>query len=255
MRYYRKVATLRGVGLSDIIPGDENWWVRGDGVDLDAFYHRAIAQGLTYHQNENRGYLPEGLVEEIRSLSHPPIPWDASLARWFDEMFIPIEKKRSYARVSRRQSSTPDIPRASYIITDEMRNGRTFGVVLDTSGSMDRHLLALCLGAIASYSVSKEVLAARIVFCDAAAYDMGYISPSDIASNVLVKGRGGTILQPGIDLLLNSDDFPKDAPILIITDGYCESSLKLQNREHAFLVPYGNNLPFQPKGPVFRVRA
>jgi len=47
--------------------------------------------------------------------------------------------------------------------------GRVFGVVLDTSGSMDRTLLGKALGAIASYSISRDVLAGRVVFCDARA--------------------------------------------------------------------------------------
>ncbi|MCL2517434.1 MAG: hypothetical protein FWF15_02610 [Oscillospiraceae bacterium] len=250
MRTYRKLATLRGVGLGDILPGE-----RGPSadMDLDAFYRRALAQGLSYHQEQGRGYLPEGLIEEIRALSHPPIPWDVELARWFDEHFTPIEKIRSYARPSRRQSSTPDIPRPNWIISQAALDGRTFGVVLDTSGSMERGLLATALGAIASYSAVRDVPAARVVFCDAEAYDAGYMKPEDIAGTVKVKGRGGTILQPGIDLLVKSEDFPKEAPLLIITDGYCDKVI-LHGREHAFLVPQGANLPFMPKGKVFRMR-
>ena len=72
------------------------------------------------------------------------------------------------------------------------------------------------------------------------------------AGRVRVKGRGGTVLQPGIDLLQNADDFPKSGPILVITDGFCD---KLQiRRDHAFLVPAGHGLPFRPLGPVFWVR-
>lgn len=250
MRTYRKLATLRGVGLGDILPGSLQ---PAADVDLDAFYRRALAQGLSYHQEQGRGYLPEGLIEEIRALSHPPIPWDVELARWFEEQFTPLEKTRSYARPSRRQSSTPDIPRPNWVLSQASLDGRTFGVVLDTSGSMERGLLATALGAIASYSAARDVLAARVVFCDAAAYDMGYMKPEDIAGTVKVKGRGGTILQPGIDLLMKTEDFPEDAPILIITDGYCDKVV-LYGREHAFLVPAGTNLPFVPKGKVFRMR-
>ena len=64
-------------------------------------------EGLAYHEEQGRGYLPAGLVEDIRALAHPPIPWDVELARWFDEYFTPLEKIRSYALPSRRQSSTP----------------------------------------------------------------------------------------------------------------------------------------------------
>lgn len=250
IRTYRKLATLRGVGLGDILPGERSPCAD---TDLDAFYRRALAQGLSYHQEQERGYLPEGLIEEIRALSHPPIPWDVELARWFDEQFTPIEKTRSYARPSRRQASTPDIPRPSSVISRAALDGRTFGVILDTSGSMERGLLATALGAIASYSAARDVPAARVVFCDAEAYDAGYMKPEDIAGTVKVKGRGGTVLQPGINLLEKAEDFPGEAPILIITDGYCDKVVLL-GREHAFLVPQGAQLPFIPKGKVFRMR-
>ena len=250
MRTYRKLATMRGVGLGDII-GDSH--KQSADVDLDDFYRRSLMQGLEYHTEQERGYLPAGLVEEIRALGHPPIPWDVELARWFDEQFTPIEKKRSYARPSRRQSSTPDIPRPSWVLSQAALDGRTFGVILDTSGSMDRALLATALGAIASYSYSRDVYAARVIFCDAQAHDAGFMKPEDIAGTVKVRGRGGTILQPGIDMLMQTEDFPKDAPILIITDGECDKVI-LYGREHAFLVPQGARLPFVAKGKVFRMK-
>jgi len=252
LRRYRKLATLRGVGLGDILErGRPRWWEIGEGVELDEFYRHCLAQGLAYHEAQGRGYLPAGLVEEINALSQPPIPWDVELARWFDEHFPPLEKMRTYARPSRRQSATPDIPRPSYVITWDIQQGRTFGVLLDTSGSMDRQLLAKALGTIASYSLSRDVYAVRVVFCDAATYDQGYLLPEDIAGRVQVRGRGGTILQPGIDLLERVEDFPKDGPVLIITDGYCDR-LHIQ-REHAYLIPEGRHLPFAPRGPVFRI--
>jgi predicted metal-dependent peptidase len=68
---------------------------------------------------------------------------------------------------------------------------------------------------------------------------------------VRVRGRGGTVLQPGIDLLERSADFPATGPVLVITDGHCDR-LSIR-REHAFLIPHGRRLPFTPKGPVFRM--
>ncbi len=97
-----------------------------------------------------------------------------------------------------------------------------FGVVVDTSGSMSPELLGMALGSIASYGAAREVPLVRVIFCDARAYDAGYLAPEEIAGRVQVKGRGGTILQPGIDLL-----------------------------EHAFLVPRGRRLPFRTRGKVF----
>ncbi len=79
------------------------------------------------------------------------------------------------------------------------------------------------------------------------------MNPVDLEEAVQIKGRGGTVLQPGIDLLDRDPQFPKDAPLLMITDGACDR-LNLRGRNHAFLIPYGNRLPFPPKGPVFRLR-
>ena len=247
-RYYMKIA------LNDLLYGDPEWWDKLDGADLDEFYRNALQQGLEFHQRRGRGMLPANLVEEIYALSRPPIRWDVELARWFDEQFEPIERHRTYARMSRRQSSTPDIPRPAWHLEEQAVERRTYGVLLDTSGSMDRGLLAAALGSIASYSESRDVRHVRVVFCDAAAYDQGIMSPEEIAGKVRVRGRGGTVLQPGIDLLDQDEKFPKDAPLLIITDTGCEDHLNLRGRKHAYLIPYGERLPFQPKGPVFRLK-
>lgn len=110
----------------------------------------------------------------------------------------------------------------------------------------------MALGSIASYSAANDVPFARVVFCDATAYDAGYLSPEDIAGRVQVKGRGGTVLQPGIDLLEKAPDFPKNGPILIITDGSIEDKIRITH-EHAWLLPRGGyGLPFRSKAPVFR---
>ncbi|GII52872.1 hypothetical protein Pth03_12610 [Planotetraspora thailandica] len=252
LRRLRKLSTLRGRGRGDVLgaplphPG-----APGRYVDLDEYYRNALASGLVYHHSSGRGTVPAGLEQEIRALDHPPLPWDAALARWFEEHVPAVERRRSYSRASRRQSATPEIPRAGWVRPEELVRQSTFGVVLDTSGSMDVRLLGKALGAIASYAVARDVPRARVVFCDAAAYDAGYIPVEEIAGRVRVRGRGGTALQPGVDLLERADDFPQDGPILVITDGYCD--VVRIRREHAFLIPAGASLPFRPRGPVFRM--
>jgi hypothetical protein len=130
-----------------------------------------------------------------------------------------VQRHRSYARASRRQAATPGIPRPGWVRPEERVRLPTFGVVLDTSGSMDAKLLGKALGAIASYALARGVPAARVVFCDAVAYDAGYLPVEEIVGRVTVRGRGGTVLQPGIDLIERADDFPATGPILVITDG------------------------------------
>ncbi|MFE9996811.1 vWA domain-containing protein [Streptomyces avermitilis] len=250
LRRMRRLSTLRGKGAGDILGAPLG--SPRDYVDLDEFYRRGLSRGFDLHQRQERGFLPGGLVEEIRALSHPPLPWDAQLARWFDEFVPRPEPVRTYGRPARRQAATPDIPRAGRYFPPEEVARCTFGVVLDTSGSMDRTLLGKALGAIASYAEARDVPAARVVFCDAAPHDAGYLPVTEIAGRLRVHGRGGTVLQPGIDLLHRADDFPPGAPVLVITDGWCDV-LRVR-REHAYLIPQGARLPFTARGPVFRVR-
>jgi predicted metal-dependent peptidase len=240
LRRARKLRTLGGRDVGDVL-GDwlsepdavqrrgsrrstaaAPWLDRAGTVDLDDFYRRALTQGLEYHRIARRGVLPAGLEEEIRALDQPPLPWDARLARWFDEHVRAAEPRRSYARASRRQSAVPDIPLPGRLTGEQVAARPTFGVVLDTSGSMDAPLLGKALGAIASYATARDVPAARVVFCDAVAYDAGYLPVEQIADRVRVRGRGGTVLQPGVTLLERAPDFPPDGPILVITDGACD---------------------------------
>lgn len=194
--------------------------------------------------------MSSALINRMFHVQLNPVPWDVQLAEWFDLYFSPLEKYRSYARPSRRQSCTPDIPRPRYTYHDVLADGRTFGVVIDTSGSMKPEDIGKALGAVASYANAHDVPCARVIFCDAQAYGAGYMSADDIAGRVEVKGRGGPRLQPGIDALQNAEGLPKDGPILIITDGAIESRLSI-HRDHAFLLPRYGHLPFKPKGDVF----
>lgn len=245
LKELRMCRTLCGVGVGDVLL-DGNDEVGGD---LDAFLRRCLANGLDEQCRMGRGLLPAGLVEEVRGMLRPPIAWDVQLARWFDAKLGPHITRRSYARPSRRQSSTPDIPRPR---TVEATNGtRTFGVVLDTSGSMDRMVLAAALGSVAGYAHSRDVSAIRLVFCDAQPHDRGYVPPEALLDRVDIRGRGGTVLQPAIDLLENAQDFPESSPILVITDGLCDE-LDI-NYEHAFLVPPGHSPPFSTGAPLFEM--
>ena len=170
-----------------------------------------IPPELAYHIETGRGFISAGLIEKIRALSIPPIPWDAALAKWFDVYFSPLEKHRSYARPSLRQACSHDIPHPRYSFSDISVDNRTFDVIINTSGSMDTKFLCKAIGSIASYAVAHEVPFVRVIFCNAKTYDTGYFSPKDIAGRIKVQGRVGTALLPCIDKLESALDFPKSA--------------------------------------------
>lgn len=243
--------------LGDIIhDGGGRKIFKDDILTLDDIYKRCMASGLNSHQY-GRGLTPAGLIEEIRSLFTPPVPWDVELAHWMDA-HVPLlrDPMRTYARASRRQASTPDIPRPARYIPQEWKEACTFGVVLDTSGSMDRQLLGRALGAIASYAEARDVPAVRLILCDAQPYDRGVINPTELRDVYSIQGRGGTVLQPALNYLVNQRDFPVNAPIMILTDGWCEEEILCQ-RDHCFLLPRKSwkegSLPLRTSAPVFRV--
>lgn len=249
----KKARGFRGA-LGDILfDGAGQKIYRGDVGTLDDIYRRCMSAGMACM---GRGLLPAGMLEEIQSLFSPPVDWDVELAHWMDAN-VPIirETRRTYARASRRQASTPDIPRPARFVPQEWTDACTYGVIVDTSGSMDRELLGRALGAIASYSEARSVPRVRIVMCDAEPYDQGYVDPADLRGTYPMKGRGGTALQPAVNLLVSRSDFPAKAPVMIITDGWCEEEL-LVPRAHCFVLPRKEwkegAMILRTSAPVFR---
>ena len=80
---------------------------------------------------------------------------------------------------------------------------------------------------------------------------LGAARHRQVRAGPAVRGRGGTVLQPGIDLLEAARDFPKKGPILIITYGVCNHFRT--RRDHAILLPKGRHLAFPATGKVFRL--
>jgi predicted metal-dependent peptidase len=249
VRLQNKLLTLRGQDC-DMLDPNKNYAYYGKFEDA---CKDALMRGVFLHDSIGKGFLPGDLVEEIKAINQPPIPWQVELADWFAQQFPLEEKKRNYSRPSRRQSSTPDIIRPKYVTPTDEHSTRTFGVIIDTSGSMNIKLLGKCLGAITSYANANEVKFVRLICCDVVPYDEGFVQIEMLAQKYKMRGRGGTIIQKAVDYLEIQKDFPQTAPILILTDGYIEDDLSI-GRTHAFLLPDKNNLPFIPKGKVFEFK-
>jgi predicted metal-dependent peptidase len=249
--------------MRDIDAYDDIIGMMGDHGSIDILDHdphsmatrmdvirEALRRGMELQKSLGRGNLSAGLIESIQGILTDPIPWDVDLGKWF-EHHVPLkEKRRSYAVPSRRQGSTPDIPRRGTIRSHE-DHASVIGVVLDTSFSMQSDALEKALGSIASYAMARDVDAVRLMHCDADEFDQGYVDPSQLLMPCDVVGRGGTVLQPAIDCLLDDPSFPDDAPILIITDG--DTDEWRCPRTHAVVIIGHGVCPMPLTGSLFRI--
>jgi predicted metal-dependent peptidase len=250
LRRARKLLTLRG-SLGDMLGlGTDTGRDPSEMARREDWVRGALLRGLELHHQRGRGDLPADLIEQVELIAADPVPWDAQLAEWFQRMFPPVEPQRSYARASRRQSSTPDIARPGRADRRSEAPSRVFSVLLDTSASMGPGDLGQAMGAIVAYSLAHEVDAVRLIDCDAQPYDRGWVAVESLAGRVEVHGRGGTRLQPALDLLETIKDLPPAAPVMIITDGAYEQQLQTR-RDHCYVMAPGTYPAFPTRGPVF----
>jgi|GEM_PF-722088 len=202
-----------------------------------------------------RDDLPGDLIEQLdlskTAFEEIQVPdWEVDLADWMHFQLSPRTPERSYSKRNRRQSAVPHIPLAGRAL--RRLDSPTFGVILDTSGSMSSFLLQKGLAAVVRFAQHHGVSQVRLVMCDTRPYDEGFIPLEKLQKPFRVYGRGGTVLQPSVNFLEEAHDFPDDAPFLIVTDGQIEDNLYVY-REHAYMLPGNAKLPFEPAGPVFNV--
>ncbi|MFP4322937.1 MAG: DUF2201 family putative metallopeptidase [Anaerolineales bacterium] len=256
-----RLVSLRGAGMGDMLDFDPEFTQDGS-TDNDPFAAtpKQLARAAARQMQEDaenrgiRGNLPAGLLYELglseATAQEGIIPeWKAELARWFAVQFTPKPPERSYKRINRRQAAVPYIPLAGRATREY--DALTFAVVLDTSGSMSAGLLQRGLGAVVAFAGQHGIQQVRLVMCDARPYDEGFIPLTTLQKPYRIRGRGGTRLQPAVNLLMKAEDLPPDAPILIITDGAIDNLTV--PREHAYLLPGEGRLPFAPGGPVFNI--
>jgi hypothetical protein len=84
-------------------------------------------------------------------------------------------------------------------------------------------------------------------------YSLILDEPANLLDRFTLRGRGGTVLQPGFDRLrdlAHRGELPAHGPVLVVTDGWCEDKLETR-MDHAYLLADGRRLPFIPRGEVF----
>jgi predicted metal-dependent peptidase len=261
----RKLVTFAGEGVPDcIFPAADSHSAHSlaadqstirnpqSAIQQDRVLLDALLRGYQIHSESGKGALPHTLIDEIRALEHPPLPWDEQLGRWFDKHVPPVERVRTYARPSRRQSATPQTPRPRYIWPDEETAQRgTFGIVLDSSGRMEAPLVEQILSAISMYALSRNIPLVRFVTAGADVRDLGMTTASELNQRRAPSPIRQPKLKEAVELLENARDFPGECPLVIITALPCERITA--SRTHCFLVRGGGRLPFKTDSEVIEV--
>ena len=251
----RKLITFAGEGVSDCHGGDAAAGDDEAAPQKDRLLLDALLRGHQIHTESGKDRLPYTLIDEMRALEHPPLPWDVQLGRWFDENIPPIERIRTYAQPSRRQSATPEIARPRYVWPDEETAQRgTFGLIIAETVQLPKPMLGLVMGAISAYVLGRNIPSVRLIRSGAEVTDIGMVSAEELtqhAVKAIQTSQKTSIIQPAIELLAQARDFPEDAPILIVTAMPCDRVKT--HRTHAYVVPEGGRLQFESRAPLIEV--
>lgn len=181
---------------------------------------RATAEAVKEFSSKNRGLVPDSLDRWADELLKPAkIDWRTRLARSIRGAvaYRAGAMDFTWSRVSRRQSGVgwgvgrPVIP-ATHAPTPRV------ACALDTSGSMGSELLAEALAEIQGVlmAVGAQV---TFVVCDAEVHGVKQIKNIQDAAKMM-KGGGGTYLEPAVKAISELKDRPTIA--IVLTDGYCD---------------------------------
>jgi predicted metal-dependent peptidase len=181
---------------------------------------RATAEAVKDYSSKNRGLVPDSLERWADELLKPAkIDWRTRLARSIRGAvaYRAGAVDATWSRISRRQSGVgwgvgrPVIP-ATHAPQPRV------ACALDTSGSMGSELLAEALAEVQGVlmAVGAQV---TFVVCDAEVHGVKQIKSIQDAAKMM-KGGGGTYLEPAVKAISELKDKPTIA--IVLTDGYCD---------------------------------
>ena len=249
LRRMRKLATLRGTGLGDILGGPLGG-TRATASTSTSSTAAASPRASTCHQRQQpRPAARRPGRGDPGARATRRCPWDAAagpLVRRVRPRPEPRTHLRPPRRAARRPRPTSRAPAATFPPEEIARC--TFGVVLDTSGSMDRTLLGKALGAIASYADGpRRARGARRLLRRGRRTTPATCRPRRSPAGCGYAAAAAPSCSPASTCCERADDFPPSGPVLVITDGECDV-LRVR-REHAFLIPHGAASRSPPRAP------
>ena len=185
----------------------------GLGASGQKLLERDVARRIEEHQRRY-GTTPAGWRRWAAEILEPTVSWQHLLASAIRRGVADVAGRVdfSYRKPSRRSSVGGDV-----ILPSLRQPLPKVAMVLDTSGSMDDHLLAQSLaevdGVLRSLGVGRRHL--QIVCCDAMAFEAQKVMR---ARDVELLGGGGTDM--GAGLTTAAALRPRPDLIVVLTDGH-----------------------------------
>jgi len=172
-----------------------------------------VARRIEEHQRKY-GDVPAGLRRWASEVLSPSVSWQRLLASAIRRGAADVAGRVdfTYRKPSRRSSAVSDV-----VLPSLRQPLPKVAMVLDTSGSMDEHLLARSLaeveGVLQAVGIGRRHL--RVVCCDAKAFEAQKVMQ---ARDVELLGGGGTDM--GAGLAKASELRPRPDLIVVLTDGH-----------------------------------
>ena len=114
------------------------------------------------------------------------------------------------------------------------KHSSKINVMLDTSGSMGGYFEK-----ILSFVFQNDI-EINMIQCDTEVHDMGSIKNKNEFKRLMIKGMGGTVLQPSIDHIEKTYN---KFPTVILTDGYCDSLDLSKLNKRVLILSQGEKCP------------
>jgi predicted metal-dependent peptidase len=172
-----------------------------------------VARRIEEHQRKY-GDVPAGLRRWASEVLSPSVSWQRLLASAIRRGAADVAGRVdfTYRKPSRRSSAVSDV-----VLPSLRQPLPKVAMVLDTSGSMDEHLLARSLaeveGVLQAVGIGRRHL--HVVCCDAKAFEAQEVMQ---ARDVELLGGGGTDM--GAGLAKASELRPRPDLIVVLTDGH-----------------------------------
>ncbi|MEM4385530.1 MAG: hypothetical protein QXD03_03175 [Candidatus Anstonellales archaeon] len=173
---------------------------------------------------KSRGDKPGSILEAIKKIIYPKIPYEELLERAIRTVMLDISENRSWIRYQKKLYSSSGIIVPGFI-PDETINKVI--IAIDTSGSMSDEDISKGIGVIKKLSYSGKIQEAEILYHDTELYKIDRFKCEDIELVSLDDAsirRGGTSHKEVFDYIENHNSNSEDDINLCIffTDYYSD---------------------------------